>query len=370
MDELAQQDKRMIETGMTRALRFILLAASILGILTLSFSCNLLTGPRRGSGADTTSSNFTWSIDTIGASGSYLYDVDIIDDTLAYAVGLIMPSDSIGRSNTIYWDNAALWDGTKWTPIQIPQYYNGNKLFGTAYAVYARNEDDIWFGVGYLVHWNGHQYSQVDPGLRANRIWESPDGKQVYVVGDNGRIAYSTDYGNTWQQVQTGTTLPFQDIWGDGGQVLAVASDKFGLGGKYLVQLNGSTAVHLNDSIPTAVSLSGIWFAANQKYFLVGDGVLTKEFLSNKLWQYDLNRTAANYYSFAVRGIGVNNIAIAGGYGDMSFYNGARWTEYNELYNPIDQLRSVSINGNRIVAAGIRTYSGIQYYGVVYVGGR
>ncbi len=352
--------------------RFLLPAILSVMLVMGGFSCNFLTGPHRTTGPDTTSSNFTWTVDTIGAEGSILYDCCIINDTLAYAVGLIMPSDSVGRNNTIYWNNAAVWNSVKWTRMQIPLYYQGQKTFSTAYSVFARNANDIWFGMGYLEHWDGHQFKQIDPQLQSveNKIWESSDGSQVYVVGNYGKIAYSPDHGSTWQQVQTGTTLPFQDIWGDGGQVLAVASDKFGLGGKYLIQLNGNTAVHFNDSIPTGVSLSGIWFTANQEYFLVGDGVLTKHSLSDKIWQYDVNRSAASYYSFAVRGDALNCVVIAGGYGDVSFYNGAHWTEYRELYNPIDQLRSVSIKGNMIIAAGIRTYSGVQYYGVTYVGRR
>ena len=351
--------------------KYTLLALSIVTLSTLSFSCNLLTGPHSSTGPDTTSSNFTWTVDTIGAEGSVLYDCCVINDTLAYAVGELFPRDSSGRSNQSGLYNAAVWNGTTWTMIKVPYIYQGQVIYNPIHAVFARSADDIWFD---FEHWNGEQYSQSSAPFfvaYTTKIWESPDGKQVYILGDrNGLIAYSPDGGSTWQQVQTGTTLPFQDIWGDGGQVLAVASDKFGLGGKYLVELNGNTAVHLDDSIPTAVSLSGIWFKANQKYFLVGDGVLTNNSLSNKIWQYDLNRTAASYYSFAVRGDGLDNIVIAGGFGDMSFYNGTRWTEYKQLYNPIDQLRSVSISGNTVVAVGIRTYSGIQYYGVIYTGRR
>jgi hypothetical protein len=138
---------------------------------------------------DTTSSNFTWQVDTIGAQGSILYDVDVINDTLAYAVGLIMPSDPGERSNTIYWDNAAVWNGVKWTTMQIPSYYNGKKTFSTVYSVFARNENDIWFG---FVHWDGKQYTQVSVGSwfnsAPNKIWESPDGNQVYIVGNNVKL--------------------------------------------------------------------------------------------------------------------------------------------------------------------------------------
>jgi len=144
--------------------------------------------------ADTTSSNFTWTVDTIGAAGSYLYDVDIVNDSLAYAVGLIMPSDSIGRNNTIYWDNAAVWNGTKWTPIQIPYYYQGQRTFVTLHSVFARNVNDIWFD---FLHWDGKEYSQPAPipwfQSEANKVWESSDGRQVYIVGGSGIIAYSPD---------------------------------------------------------------------------------------------------------------------------------------------------------------------------------
>lgn len=355
-----------------KVLRFLLPAFIAAILLAGGFSCSL-TGPHNSSGPDTTSSNFTWTVDTIGGPGSILYDCSVINDTLAYAVGLVMPWDSVGRSNTFYWDNAAVWNGKTWRPMQVPFYYNGQKTFTTLYAVFAFGPNDILFsGGGDIEHWNGttsttdYSVNSVISG-QINEIW-GQSSSDFYVVGNGGTIVHYLN--GSWTKVQTGTTLPFQDIWGDGGQVLAVGSDKFGLGGKYLVQLNGNTSVHLDDSIPTAVSLSGVWFVPDQKYLLVGDGVLTKDSLSSRIWHYDYNRTAASYYSFAIRGEGMDNIAIAGGYGDISFYNGAHWTEYKRLYNPIDQLRSVSIKGNVIIAAGIRTYSGTRYYGVVYVGRR
>lgn len=352
-------------------MKYFSLLVAVSTVAFTSMTCHSPTGPSNAS--DTTSSNFRWTVDTIGGAGSVLYDCSVVNDTLAYAVGLIMPSDSVGRSNTIYWDNAAVWNGVKWTPMQVPDYYDGKNTFSTLYAVFAFGPSDVLFASGGdIEHWNGSKFT-TDYSVNSlisgqiNKIWGS-SSNNYYVVGNGGTIVHYLN--GSWTKVQTGTTLPFQDIWGDGGQVLAVASDKFGLGGKYIVQLNGNTAVHLNDSIPTAVSLSGIWFKANQRYFLVGDGVLTKESLSNLLWRYDFNRTAASYYSFAIRGVGIDNVVIAGGYADLSFYNGARWTEYKQLYNPIDQLRSVSIKGNTIIAAGIRQYNGIQYYGVVYVGRR
>ncbi|MBI3006249.1 MAG: hypothetical protein HYY49_12660, partial [Ignavibacteriales bacterium] len=46
--------------------------------------------PPEDNSPDTTSHNFTWTIDTVGdGNSSVLYDVAIINDTLAYAVGEI-----------------------------------------------------------------------------------------------------------------------------------------------------------------------------------------------------------------------------------------------------------------------------------------
>jgi hypothetical protein len=346
-------------------MKYILLFSTAAFLFFVCFSCSSPTAPKGGNTLlDTTSNNFTWQVDTIGAQGSVLYDCCVVNDTLAYAVG------SINLPGGFY--NLAKWNGTNWSYFTLkgfPPGSGGDSAYGAGNSVFANSTNDVWVVAGFVFHFDGNTWKVFyNTGAEdANKIW-SDGANDLWAVGIDGMIVHYVN--GSWTKIQTGTTLPFQDIWGDGGQVLAIASDKFGLGGKYLISLNGNTATVLNDSIPTAVSLSGIWFAANKEYYLVGDGVLTKNSLSSKVWNYDYNRTAASYYSFAVRGDGLNNIVIAGGFGDVSFYNGARWNEYKELYNQIDQLRSVSIKGNTIVAAGIRTYNGIQYYGVVYVGRR
>jgi len=58
---------------------------------------------------DTTSHNFTWQIDTLGATASTLYDVVIINDTLAYAVGEMYLRDSTGQINPQAY-NMAKWN--------------------------------------------------------------------------------------------------------------------------------------------------------------------------------------------------------------------------------------------------------------------
>ncbi len=351
-----------------RLLRFLLPAFISAVLLAGGFSCNLLTGPHKSNGPDTTSSNFTWTIDTIGASGSYLYDVSIVDDSLAYAVGLIMPADSVGRNNTIYWNNAAVWNGREWKPFQVPYYYNGKKTFTTLHCVFARDPNDVWFE---SENWNGKTYTQSSIpffSAYANKEWESPDGRRVYMVGTNGIIAYSPDHGTTWEQVQTGTTLPFQDIWGDGGQVLAVASDKFGLGGQYIVSLQGNTSTTVSGN-GLQPNLSGIWFVAQEKYFVVGDGIYEKESVDNdRAWEGPF--APLKDYSYAIRGNDTNDVVVAGENGAISHYNGSTWRGFSGLVNSVDRLSAVAMKGNLIIAVGNRHESGVNYYGVIYIGRR
>ena len=77
------------------ALYFVLLASAVV-------SCKqATTGPTPLSGPDTTSHNFLWTLDTLGdGNSSTLYDVAIINDTLAYAVGEISVRNSIGGYRT------------------------------------------------------------------------------------------------------------------------------------------------------------------------------------------------------------------------------------------------------------------------------
>jgi hypothetical protein len=352
---------------------FPLILFCILAFVLCTYEgCKSPTAPKDNNPQDTTSNNFVWQVDTIGAEGSVLYDVTIINDTLAYAVGELFPRDSNGQSNQTDLHNAAVWNGKTWTMIKVPYNYMGTSVYNPIHTVFAVSSSDIYFGGNGLEHWDGHQFSNVEAvnpywqGHLMQKIWANSDNN-IYIVGDGGTCVH---YDGSWHSIQTGTTLPFQDIWGDGGQVLATASDKFGLGGKYLISLNGNMATILNDSIPTAVSLSGIWFKANQKYFLVGDGIFEDQSLVQRNWQFDTFSWQLKYYTFAVRGNSVNDVFTSGDAGTLAHWNGKVWTAYLAIQNTTDGLRSISMKGNTVIAVGERYIDGIHYYGVIYAGRR
>ena len=354
------------------------LAPMLAAMLASLISCAKLAPPQPPDNVvDTTSHAFKWQVDTIGAEGSYLFDVCLINDTLAYAVGKIYPRDSAGSSDLGHPCNAAVWNGHQWTMIRVPYYYQGQPSYGTIYSICGTSGDDIWFGFGNIVHWDGTSYSlpQVFPSFQspANKMWESPDGNTLFVVGENGLIAYFN--GNTSQVIKTSTSLPFQDVWGattSNGQeqVLAIASDKFGLGGKYIISLSGSSYTQLLDSVGQAVSVSSIWFVPNQKYYLVGDGIFEKSALANSIWQLDPFTNQITGYPYAVRGNGIDDVVVVGELGVVAHYNGLTWYKYVELQNSMDRLTSVSIRGNEIIAVGGRYYDGLHNYGLITHGRR
>ncbi len=317
---------------------------------------------------DTTSGNIVWNVDTIGAKGSTLYDCCVINDTLAYAVGWIMPHDSAEQSHSLDWYNAAVWNGERWTPFQVPVYYDGRKTFSPIHSVFARSKDDVWFGMYYMVHWDGHRYFQIYPGIGSweNKIWESADGSTLYAVGDYGMISYSANHGRSWTPIRTGTMLPYQDVWGNGGRILAVASDDNGH--QYLVGLKGDSAIKLNEAFPFVRSLSGIWFGANRKYFAVGNNIYEDTNIGNKVWHFDPFIWHINHYIAAVRGNSSNDVFMAGQDASLAHWNGRTWKVCHAPGNRRDQLRSISVKGNLVVAVGQRYYSNIDDYGVIYTG--
>ena len=74
-----------------------------LSLLCVLVVCSILsckpfsTAPFPPDFLDTTSHEFVWHVERLGAGGSYFRDVAVINDTLAYAVGTISAKDSTGQ---------------------------------------------------------------------------------------------------------------------------------------------------------------------------------------------------------------------------------------------------------------------------------
>jgi hypothetical protein len=167
---------------------------------------------------DTTSHNWVFDPPVLlgDGSSSVLYDVCILSDSLAYAVGEVYKLDSLGN-----WDpnayNLVKWDGHSWELMRI-QFYTFCGQSGTgsypARSIFAISPTDIWIGMygSQVVRWNGQsQSAPMCTPVSINKLWgESPNS--VYAVGNGGGIAH---YANgTWQRVESGTGQYIQDVWG------------------------------------------------------------------------------------------------------------------------------------------------------------
>ena len=325
-------------------------------MLTTSFSCNLLTGPHKSTGPDTTSHNWTFTIDTLGdgSGGSYLNDVSIVNTNppLVYAVGQVYKMDSTGQTSpTLY--NMAQWNGVSWDLRRIPYYYQGQSFYNGINAVFAFGANDIWFGIGNLIHWNGNQYVPIDVSnafkAYITRIWGTSD-KDLYIVGQNGSLAHFD--GSTWQSIPTGITEDIQDIWGGTDPTtgkefaLATVSTVYYGGYSRLLKITGTQA----DTVSTnglSWSITGVWFDSKSSY-VVGAEMYHKDELQDSTW--NILTVPGNTYINAVRGTAWNDVVAVGG-SEFLHFNGSTWYGHY-LGIPYVTLYAVSIKGNLAVAVG------------------
>lgn len=312
---------------------------------------------------DTTSHNFSFQMFALGVDGpsSSLYDVTIVNDTLVYAVGEIFLKDSSGRIDPLRY-NAAVWNGNFWKVVRIPYNYQGQAYYHPIQTVFAFNENEIWFAGSGVIEWNGEDYvprdlpSSVWGANRINKVW-GDKCSGVYIVGDAGSIARYSN--GAWQKLSSGTTLPIHDIWGDGGVVLALASNSISFPqGKKLLRISGLFVSPVSDEgLP--LSLEAVWFIATKgawyltfgQYYVVGDGVYKTNVLGNA-WNRDSRQTS--FYQYAIRGLGWNDIVTAGGFGGLAHYNGASWKNYagSELPIVYGSYVAVAIHEKLVCAVG------------------
>ncbi|HRS52084.1 MAG TPA: hypothetical protein P5268_07510, partial [Candidatus Marinimicrobia bacterium] len=143
---------------------------------------------------DTTSHKFIFQRFTLGdgTGSSLLYDVAIINDTLAYSVGEIYQDYT--KDYQIY--NAAKWNGKTWELMRIPSRVCGSDEYCVRKlsTIFVFNQNDIWFSDGgEMIHWDGTSYTNdcsMNPWLTGaiNKLWGS-SSNDLYAVGNNGLIA-------------------------------------------------------------------------------------------------------------------------------------------------------------------------------------
>jgi hypothetical protein len=309
---------------------------------------------------DTTSHNFTWATTTLGdgTGSSTLYDVAIINDTLAYACGAIYYGGSLC--------DLVKWNGHQWDTmhVAVTLTYTNSQIVtdqDPLKTIYAFNANDIWVvsQAGGVSHWNGVQWVMLSipfnqgPGA-CNQMWGT-SSSDLYFVGNNGRIIYYN--GSSWTKIESGTSLDINGVYGDyniaSGQweVLCVASNISVGPEREIIKINGTTAQLLNKT-GIAGTLASTWFKAGRRYYVVGAGFYDKNDLNSANWGNGFYNITS-YYLFLIKGNGMNDVVAAGGNGEVLHYNGITWLSYlsqTRLNN--GNYYSVAFKGNLLIAVG------------------
>ena len=300
---------------------------------------------------DTTSHDFRWEIYTLGdgTGSSCLYDVAIINDTLAYAVGEIY--QDYNKDYQIY--NAAKWNGRGWELMRVPFVdQQGGQWITPIHSIFAFGPNDIWFEGG--IHWDGTKFNSQPMNIEfpshVNKLWGT-SSRDLYAVGNNGLIAHYD--GSRWRRIESGTKLNIYDIYGVSNEILAVASDIGVSFDRKILKVNGTSVISINDS-PITYCLQSIWFASNGYYYVVGDGIFRKKSLSENLWKsvsYDIFTT--------IRGNSRNDIFAAGIGGRIMHYNGVTWINYQGQTGLSACIYgSLAMKGNLVIGVGYNSNKG------------
>ena len=296
---------------------------------------------------DTTSHEITWQVDTtMGVSGMF-FDVAIINDTLAYAVGEMYLLDSTGQVDPTFY-NLAVWNGSRWRSQRL--YYQGG--IATIRSVFAFSAADVWLDPWF--RWDGQDFFEVpiDPifyGQRVNKIWGRSSGS-AYAVGDNGFIAQYAPVG--WQPIESGTRVTLNDVWGGSNRlvgdnvVLVAAGNVFTDDGTWLLRIAASGTV---DTIPWFDPIQvrqSVWFDSHSRVYTCGSGVYTYD---GRGWQ-EVNGLPA-FYANMIRGNGENDVFVAGDFGLVAHFNGVTWRAYPGIPSGAD-FNSLAVRNNLILAVG------------------
>ncbi len=318
---------------------------------------------------DTTSNNFSFQTFTFGASNagsSYLNDIAIINDNDIWAVGAVYLDSADGAPDPNAY-NAVQWDGSKWNLKRIFYYGNCSAVkYPPLRSIYIFSDNSIVVTNGGSVGWVNDDSVKLDcrvnPLLTGaiNKIWGT-SSNDFYVVGNGGSIAHYQN--GLWQQIESGTNLQFLDIYGVADpatgkqQILAVCSQNYPPGnGVFSIQGNTATEISSNfnsPGYPVLPELFSVWFVPNTRYYIAGDGIFEKHSLSDSQWNngpHDITR----YGTASIRGTGLNDIFVAGSFGDFLHFNGVRWQSFTDKTSlPNGSYSRVAIKGNLIIAVGV-----------------
>lgn len=315
------------------------------------------TEPIKVTTQDTTSHNFTWTIDTLGRYASYFNDVTIIDENNIWAYGEI-------RTDSGYY-GAAHWDGVEWKLERL--FWNSSNVYGIQ-SIWGESADDFWVAVGSIFHWNGsvlemkYQVLGTQKGLRS--VWGT-DNSNLYFAGNGGNIVHYD--GSHFKQMISGTDIDLKRISGnDKGNVFITGYEDDGQG--IALKLNNNTwqKMYVSPSggahIPSGNygRFKDVFCGNNFVYFLTTAGLLKvnlKSSINKLITERDFGSN--EFVMHDIEGQAENDFIIASNRGRIVHWNGYSWSIQNEMYDlyPDHILTVYGADYNDNTVAIVGTYS-------------
>jgi hypothetical protein len=311
---------------------------------------------------DTTSSEFSWEVWEWGDhSTSAFFDVAIINSNSIWAVGLIY----IDGEDDKY--NAAFWNGETWKLMRIPSNMCGGVLYTDIVAVFAFDENDIWFAHNDVTvsHFDGHTFTndcRTLPLINGGfiELWGT-SSQDMYAVGRNGTIVHYN--GDIWTKIESNTEADISDIWGvtddSGNKYLYVtAGNKFNASEKKLLRIHADNSITEENWFSETKNPYSIWFINENRVFVCGGGVHRRD--AKTKWSTFIELPAI--FTNRIRGSASNDIFVVGDFGLATHYNGQNWRIYNSLYQ-VTAFYSLDVRDNRVVMVGLNGIKAIIYKG-------
>lgn len=192
------------------------------------------------------------------------------------------------------------------------------------------------------------------PG-RANKIWGT-SSNDMYFVANNGLIIHYN--GTTFTKLESGTIHNIYDIWGatnpktNETEILAVGNLYPDNVDRIILKIYDLSVSTLSDS-NISWTLSGVWFIPNKHYYVVGSGIYEKQRLSDIRWQNEPTQITT-YSTAGVRGTFLNNVFVAGAYGEFLHFNGVSWRSYRTSGTGLSDgaYGPIALKGNTVFTVG------------------
>lgn len=305
---------------------------------------------------DTTSHDIQWqSYDTLGAYGS-VEAIWVLHRNDVIAAGVFRLSDGKGGYDLSTHYNVARWDGTSWKLKKVSfELYN---IIWTPNinSLFVYNVNDIWYGGGSLIHWDGSTNTRVSHvealgNFEIKSVWGSPT-HDIFIVGDSGSIARYSN--GTWIKMNSKTKVDLADIWGTSSDDVWATGTNIRDGKSVLLWYNGSEWTIMYDNQTAGIDMHyirSVWTDSKRYVYLYSQGFY--KMLKSDRSFIPIQKNGINRPAFLLRASAPNDMFVVGQVVEVGHWNGISWRTYPELLSVGDaDLKSVHVGDNMVVAGG------------------